>query len=147
MRFTPHLAPWSFALAAVVGPALLVGRGRMPPESSGQAGAAAYKTYCAGCHGRGGRGDGPLASQLATHPPDLTTLSRGNEGSFPFERVYAAIDGRRPVKAHGPMPPWGEAFRSSDDGGDAARVKERITQITRFVESLQRPAVPAKDRP
>jgi hypothetical protein len=74
-------------------------------------------------------------------------LSRENDGRFPFERVYAAIDGRRPVKAHGAMPRWAEAFRGSNDPDDAAKVRERITQLTRFVESLQRPDAAAKDHP
>jgi hypothetical protein len=59
--------------------------------------------------------------------------------------VCGAIDGRRPVKAHGAMPAWGEAFRGSN-GNDAIRVKERITQLTQFVASLHRKEAVAKDR-
>jgi hypothetical protein len=33
-----------------------------------------YLTYCQGCHGLGGRGDGPAAASLRTPPPDLTRL-------------------------------------------------------------------------
>jgi mono/diheme cytochrome c family protein len=147
MAFRRHVGPWSFALAALAGPPMLVARVAAPPGATRPPGAAAYETYCAGCHGRGGRGDGPLASQLATRPSDLTTLTRTNDGRFPFERVYGAIDGRRSVKAHGAMPSWGEAFQGSNDAGGAAGVKERITQLTRFVESLQRPEAAPKNRP
>lgn len=35
-------------------------------------GAFLYRKYCAGCHGAGGRGDGPAAAALAVRPPDLT---------------------------------------------------------------------------
>ncbi len=35
------------------------------------AGAAAYKKYCAFCHGVGAKGEGPLAPK-DSHPPDLT---------------------------------------------------------------------------
>lgn len=146
-RIGRSVAPWPFALAVLVAPAILLGRGRAQPEAKSQTGAAAYATYCAACHGRGGRGDGPLAPQLATRPPDLTVLSQGNGGRFPFDRVYGAIDGRRPVKAHGAMPAWGEALRGSNDGDDTARVKARLTQLTRFVESLQRRDAAAKDHP
>ena len=74
-------------------------------------------------------------------------MTQGNEGRFPFERVCGAIDGRRPVKAHGAMPAWAEAFRGSNGGDDAARVKERITQLTQFVASLQRRDAAGKDHP
>lgn len=31
-----------------------------------------FRTWCAACHGPGGRGDGPLAAQLSLPPPDFT---------------------------------------------------------------------------
>jgi mono/diheme cytochrome c family protein len=139
------VASWTFALAVFVSPALPLARSKSQGGSATPAGAAAYQTYCAACHGRGGRGDGPLSAQLATRPPDLTTLTQGNEGRFPYDRVYGAIDGRRPVKAHGAMPAWAEAFRGSNGAADAVSVKERITQLTRFVASLQRREAAAKD--
>ena len=122
MRRRSAVASWIFALAVLFSPASPLARSKSQGGSAPEAGAAAYQTYCAGCHGKGGRGDGSLSSQLATRPPDLTTLSRGNEGRFPFERVYGAIDGRRPVKAHGAMPAWAEEFRGPSGGDDAARV-------------------------
>ena len=146
-RSRPTVASWTFALAAFISAALPLARNKSQGGSANQADAAAYQTYCAGCHGKGGRGDGSLSSQLATRPPDLTTLSRGNAGRFPFERVYGAIDGRRPVKAHGAMPAWAEAFEGPNGSKDAARVKERITQLTQFVASLQRRDAAAKDHP
>lgn len=42
-----------------------------PAVVSGDA-AALFLANCAGCHGRHGRGDGPLASQLQNRPADLT---------------------------------------------------------------------------
>ena len=38
-------------------------------------GAAMYKQYCAVCHGKTGKGDGPAASALKQAPADLTTLA------------------------------------------------------------------------
>jgi mono/diheme cytochrome c family protein len=35
-------------------------------------GRAAYATYCASCHGQGGKGDGPAAAALSPKPRDLT---------------------------------------------------------------------------
>ena len=37
-----------------------------------------YSTYCAVCHGADGKGNGPAASSLKTHPADLTQLSKKN---------------------------------------------------------------------
>jgi high-affinity iron transporter len=42
-----------------------------PTPASITAGAAVYKKYCAFCHGRAGKGDGPLAPK-DSDPPDLT---------------------------------------------------------------------------
>ena len=55
-------------------------------------GSESYGFYCAPCHGRSGKGDGPVASALRTHPADLTTLAERNGGAFPRERVYAYVD-------------------------------------------------------
>lgn len=71
-----------------------------------------YDVACAVCHGRTGKGDGPLKLQMISQMPDLTALARNNNGVFPFDRVYQIIDGRREVLAHGPrdMPVWGRNF-------------------------------------
>ena len=130
-------ASWLLAAVLLLSPAALVARGQAERDSGVVSGAVDYRTYCASCHGSLGRGDGPLARQLATRPSDLTTLSRRNGGRFPYERVYAAIDGRRPAKAHGAMPAWADAFGDARAGEQQA-VKERIRQLTQFVGSLQR---------
>ena len=51
-----------------------------PPPKSG---AGTYKEYCAVCHGKIGKGDGPAASALKVRSPDLTTLARRHDGKFP----------------------------------------------------------------
>ena len=38
-------------------------------------GAQMFKEYCAVCHGPGGKGDGPAATELKVPPPDLTALA------------------------------------------------------------------------
>lgn len=129
--------------ALVLGALLLpvVGEAQRQPShdaSAASMGAATYETYCASCHGKWGDGDGPLSSQLGTPPTDLTELSRKNGGRFPFDRVRRSIDGRRPVKAHGAMPAWGDAFRESREGDEQARVSERIAQLTQYLASIQK---------
>jgi hypothetical protein len=70
---------------------------------------AEYLSHCAGCHGDGAKGDGPLSTRLTIKPADLTVLSRKNKGVFPVSAVYAAVDGRNAIPSHGAheMPIWG----------------------------------------
>jgi len=108
-------------------------------------GAQEYLNSCAVCHGVEGKGDGPLADELRKRPADLTTLTRRNGGEFPYWRVYAVIDGRGLVPAHGErdMPVWGDRFLPDDMkrygpyGGEAITT-ERIQNLTGYVQTLQR---------
>jgi mono/diheme cytochrome c family protein len=76
---------------------------------SAAAGQAFYLEYCAACHGRTGRGDGPAAAGLATRPADLTQLTARNGGTFPvlpvMGRIYGYSQGRG--GGGGPMPEFG----------------------------------------
>ena len=96
-----------------------------------------YVTYCAACHGKDAKGDGPAASALKVPPPDLTTLTKRNHGVFPRDRVYQTINGQTLVPAHGSkdMPVWGKLFHSLDahDSWTALRLKN----LTDYVEGLQ----------
>lgn len=71
-----------------------------------------YESNCIACHGKDLKG-GAYVDFLKVSPPDLTLLSKKNGGVFPLERVYAVIDGRQEVKAHGPrdMPIWGRDYQ------------------------------------
>jgi mono/diheme cytochrome c family protein len=71
-----------------------------------------YLTYCQGCHGLGGRGDGPAAASLRTPPADLTQLWERYGIPLDRERLAEYIDGRRLVDPHGvrEMPLWGREF-------------------------------------
>lgn len=87
-----------------------------------------YETHCAVCHGLGGKGDGIFAAQLKSGTvPDLTELSRQNNGVFPFKRVYDAIDSGK-LSGHGAraMPIWGARY-----------VHTRILALTRYIDRLQ----------
>jgi hypothetical protein len=73
-----------------------------------------FESHCVVCHGWEGKGDGPFAhfELLKIKIPDLTTLSRKNNGVFPLQRVYEVIDGTEALKAHGTreMPIWGTVY-------------------------------------
>ncbi len=108
-------------------------------------GEAEFLNSCAACHGERGMGDGPLASVLTTSPADLTRLSEGNKGAFPYYRVFSVIDGRYLVPGHGEreMPVWGQQFVEEDaktygpNGGELITT-ERIHELTSYIETLQR---------
>ena len=53
-----------------------------------------FLSYCAACHGVGGKGDGTVAEYLTLAAPDLTQLRKMNAGTFPRERIQNVIDGR-----------------------------------------------------
>jgi hypothetical protein len=86
-----------------------------------------------------------LTDELMKRPADLTRLAQRNGGSFPYQRVFAVIDGRFDVSSHGDreMPVWGRQFLEEDakvygpSGGEVVTT-ERIHNLTGYIESLQR---------
>lgn len=96
-----------------------------------------YNQKCAICHGPEGKGDGVLGVQLKVRPADLSHLSQRNAGTFPFWQVYAKIDGREDIAAHGPrdMPVWGTDERYEGTRGRLA--SGQILQIVFFLQSIQ----------
>ena len=114
--------------------------GRTPPPLMipSLAGGDLFRFYCASCHGRDGKGDGPVASALNRRPPDLTTMARRNGGRFPTDRVERFVTGdREPTIAHGSvdMPVWGPIFQALDPQDRMNRV--RIENVVAFIESIQ----------
>jgi mono/diheme cytochrome c family protein len=93
-----------------------------------------FSNYCSSCHGREGRGDGPVAKALSRPPADLTRLAADNGGTFPAERIIQVIDGRHDVAAHGTreMPVWGKALRFGP-----SIVRTRVRAIVDYVSTLQ----------
>ena len=106
---------------------------------TGTDGGALFKTYCASCHGKLAKGDGPLADHLRFRPPDLTLLAKRNKGTFDADEVRRIVDGREPVKGHGgpDMPVWGDAFKRSREGFSEKAVKARIDAIVDHLKSVQ----------
>lgn len=112
---------------------------RTPPlVIDSMAGSDLFQFYCASCHGRDGKGGGPVAAALTTPPANLTTISRRNGGLFPRDRVIAFIaEQQPPVPAHGPrdMPVWGPIFRGLDRSD--TRVRVRIENVVDYLSSIQ----------
>jgi mono/diheme cytochrome c family protein len=96
-----------------------------------------FNTYCAVCHGKSGKGDGPAASEFKIPPANLTLLAKNHNGAFPEAYISEVIQtGPRDAKAHGSkdMPVWGSLFTHL---GDSATVKLRIHNLTAYIGTLQ----------
>jgi mono/diheme cytochrome c family protein len=94
-----------------------------------------YESYCAVCHGKEARGNGPAVKALKKAPTDLTKISVANGGTFPDVRVRRYIEGLDEVDAHGTrdMPMWGGAFKALDR--DMAQI--RISTLVEYLKTLQ----------
>ncbi|MGA8011274.1 MAG: cytochrome c [Candidatus Acidiferrales bacterium] len=108
------------------------------PVTSAASGSEMYKSYCAACHGKDGKGDGPAATALKSAPSDLTTLAKRNNGKFPGPRVASILRGQEKLAAHGDqeMPVWGPVFHTMSEGHEDI-VTLRISNMSKYLESLQ----------
>jgi cytochrome c553 len=133
-----------YVLVALMGLALSAGtasaqpkveKGPIKPTPASDAGKM-FTTYCAVCHGKEGKGDGPAAKALAKAPADLTKLSARNNGTFPEIKVRRYIEGLDEVAAHGSrdMPMWGDLFRSLNR--DTAQI--RVAALAEYVKAMQK---------
>jgi mono/diheme cytochrome c family protein len=96
-----------------------------------------YQAYCAVCHGRSAKGDGPMAITLRATPSDLTRLATRNRGRFPKQHVEGILLGEVDINTHGTkeMPLWGPVFSQVAWDQDLGRV--RIDNVTKYIETLQ----------
>ena len=102
------------------------------------AGPDLFQFYCAPCHGRDGRGRGPVAAVLKTPPADLTKIAEKRAGTFPRADIIGFVsEGSALIPAHGTidMPVWGPIFRSLDSS--EARTRARIDNLVSYLESIQ----------
>lgn len=94
---------------------------------SGGEGKKIYLTYCSGCHGDKGKGDGPAARSLPVKPADHTNGAIMNQlpDSFLYEIVSKGGSG---VGKSTFMPAWG------------AQLKEKqIRELVTYIRSLAVP--------
>jgi len=106
--------------------------------TSANSGSEMYAAYCASCHGKDAKGNGPAAPALKLPPPDLTTLAKRNGGKYPTLRVESILQGRESLVSHGDqeMPVWGPVFRAMTSNPNAM-VAMRIQNLNQYLESLQ----------
>ena len=127
----------AFVLAA------LTGSGAVQAQDI-ENGAELYARHCATCHGAEATGGGPMAPVLVLQPPDLTTLSERNEGTFPVTRVVMRIDGRDPLVSHGsPMPVYGDFFETDQsvplkaETGQPILTSPAVIDLVAYLQGLQ----------
>jgi len=121
-------------------------------KTSAPSGEDIFNTYCAVCHGKDAKGNGPAAGALKVPPADLTTLARRHGGKFPTEYVTTVLQyGVEDIKAHGSkdMPVWGPLFGPSGSLSksqslplaEAREVSSAVTlkihNLSQYIESLQ----------
>jgi hypothetical protein len=97
-----------------------------------------FHSYCLPCHGRDGKGNGPVAPALKRPPSDLTTLAKRNHGVFPRAEVRDFItNGSADIPAHGTsdMPVWGPTFRALDSSDRSVGI--RIANVVEYLATIQ----------
>lgn len=112
---------------------------RVPaPMTNASSGKEMFMSYCASCHGKDAKGDGPAAAALKQSPADLTTLAKRNGGKYPSDKVTHVLRGQANLSAHGDqeMPVWGPVFWHMSQGHEE-QVQMRIANLNRYIESLQ----------
>ncbi|PWG15980.1 c-type cytochrome [Salibaculum griseiflavum] len=112
------------------------------PDTSVEAGKAAYQTECAACHGADGRGAGDFGVELFTIPPDLTTLSAQNGGDFPRDYVMSVIDGYdRSHAFSAAMPEFGVLDLGPtvivEEDGVGTPVPATLLALANYLETIQ----------
>jgi mono/diheme cytochrome c family protein len=105
--------------------------------TSAASGSEMFNSYCAPCHGKDAKGNGPAATALKNPPANLTQLAKKNNGKFPADHV-ANILRSGVAGAHGStdMPVWGPLF-SQVSGRDDAVIQMRISNLVHYLELLQ----------
>lgn len=110
------------------------------PYTSPIKGSEMYAVYCAPCHGVAGKGDGPAAYALKSHPTDLTKLAAKNGGKFPEAAVLNSIRGDTgaPPQSHGSvdMPVWGRVFQSISRTDTDANL--RLVNLVAYLKGIQK---------
>jgi len=108
-----------------------------PAPTAALDGKSLFLEYCAVCHGKDGKGDGPAVDALKQRPTDLTQISRANKGKFPDTRILAILKGEQSVTAHGnhDMPTWGKTF--SDMNVNPNVGQGRMNALVMYLQEIQ----------
>jgi len=104
----------------LVGAALIV----IAPAARADDAKSNYTTFCAKCHGDGGKGNGSGAATLATKPRDFTDCARMAKESD--DTLFKVIkDGGKANGFSGDMQAWNNAFEDPE-------IKDLVAYIRTF---------------
>ena len=112
------------------------GTAQTPAGKAALNGQAIFEDYCASCHGRDAKGDGPAARALKTPPIDLTQISHNHSGKFPDADIRKIIVGQDMMPSHGTeaMPVWGKIFTKI---GDPKTISQRVDALVVYLRQIQ----------
>jgi mono/diheme cytochrome c family protein len=107
-------------------------------QASVASGQETFLRFCASCHGKTAKGDGPAAFVLRTPPPDLTTLTKRHENKYPEGYVTVVLTFGKSFASHGSedMPIWGSRFKTLDPVRDPTG-QQHIDDVVAYLRSLQ----------
>lgn len=130
-------ASW-LTFLSVTGPQNKNERKSAPRPPSAASGQETFLKYCASCHGKTAKGDGPAVFVFRTPPPDLTTLSKRHENKFPAGYVGVVLTFGKRFASHGSedMPVWGSTFKTLDPVHDPTG-QQHIDDVVAYIRSLQ----------
>jgi mono/diheme cytochrome c family protein len=132
---------WTIVAAVAIATSATAAQRQAAPQTSlltpSLSGMDNFLRYCAPCHGRDGKGGGPVAAALKTPPADLTRISTRSGGVFHADRIRRFVTNGAEVPAHGSsdMPVWGPTFRSLESSDKLVDV--RIANVVAYLESIQ----------
>jgi mono/diheme cytochrome c family protein len=110
----------------------LIGLGIIAPASllaqDHTGGQKLYATYCSGCHGDKGRGDGPAAKSLPIKPADHTDGNVMNQFSDKYLQEIISKGGGGVGKSSF-MPAWGTQLKEKE-----------VRDIVAYMRSIATPA-------
>ena len=97
------------------------------PVGNASRGAALYADYCGACHGKVGKGDGPIAVAYKPRPRDLT--DRAYVAKRTDHDLYNVISkGSGMVDRSPTMPGWGTVLAPQDIWDLVAYIRQLPTQ-------------------
>lgn len=104
-------------------------------------GQVVYEKECAQCHGTQGTGGGAASLGLGGPPPDLTGLSRRNDGHFPREFVRRFVMGQlekdNPDAAMPDFSDVGLQHVYPKGGADGEVLESDFNDLLTYLEAIQ----------
>jgi cytochrome c oxidase cbb3-type subunit 3 len=94
-----------------------------------------YQTYCTGCHGASGKGDGPAGKTLPVKPADHTNAKKMSQ--YSDDHLFTVISKGGPSVGKSPqMPAWGAVLKEP-------QIHEVVSYIRTLSENKKAPVQPS----